>query len=140
MVTKKCSKCKGDKILDEYHKTKSSKDGYHHYCKVCNNRYKAILYATNPKYKEKSKLNAIKIRYGLTPEELNLKFLNQNKACAICEKPLILHQKETHIDHNHETGKTRDILCRNCNFILGLSGESVDYLKTMISYIEKHNL
>lgn len=68
----------------------------------------------------------------------------QNGLCAICGK------KETRksrtegnicrlaIDHNHETGKIRELLCQACNFVIGHSMESIDILHKAIEYLKKH--
>ena len=39
------------------------------------------------------------------------------------------------IDHDHKTGKTRGILCHNCNVALGLLGEDIPRIESMIAYI-----
>jgi hypothetical protein len=51
---------------------------------------------------------------------------NQNGLCAICMK-----NDELVIDHNHETGAVRGLLCKKCNFGLGLFKNSDNILFAM---------
>ena len=44
------------------------------------------------------------------------------------------------IDHCHDSGKVRGLLCSNCNTALGLLKEDVERMKSMIRYIETHQL
>jgi hypothetical protein len=74
-------------------------------------------------------------RYGLTVEEYNKILTNQNNQCAICKKSFI---KTPHIDHDHQTGKVREILCITCNSILGYANDDIQILINCINYIKKH--
>ena len=75
-------------------------------------------------------------RFGMTLEQYNQMFQEQNGCCLTCG----VHQSEVkhvfHVDHNHETGKVRGILCFRCNAALGNLGDNVDTLKAMIKYLE----
>lgn len=53
--------------------------------------------------------------YGLTPEQFRALFDAQNGLCAICQEPM----EDPHVDHSHETGKVRGLLCARCNSGLG---------------------
>ena len=53
--------------------------------------------------------------YGLTPQAYDDLLTKQRGRCAICRQKV-----ELHVDHNHETGCTRGLLCHGCN--LGLGG------------------
>lgn len=44
------------------------------------------------------------------------------------------------VDHDHKTGKTRQLLCRKCNLIIGLAKDDCTVLKSAIEYLEKHNV
>lgn len=57
----------------------------------------------------------------------------QSGKCYICGK----HETKLHIDHNHLTGKIRQLLCKECNMALGLMQENVGSLRNMIEYLEK---
>lgn len=52
--------------------------------------------------------------YNLSNEEYETLLEKQNRLCAICKS-----EEQLHIDHNHETGNVRGLLCGNCNRKLG---------------------
>jgi len=79
--------------------------------------------------------------FGITMEEYKLILAKQNGVCAIC------HQKETKrvrgvvrslaVDHNHETGKVRGLLCTACNQALGQMKDSPEILMSAIEYLKR---
>lgn len=77
----------------------------------------------------------IKKVYGITKEEFENFLASQGGLCAICERPLV--DKKTHIDHCHDTGKVRGLLCGPCNQGLGLFQESKMTLSKALKYLEK---
>jgi hypothetical protein len=42
------------------------------------------------------------------------------------------------VDHNHDTGEVRAILCKPCNTMLGMAKDSVDRLQAGIDYLKEH--
>lgn len=48
-------------------------------------------------------------------------------------------QRSLAVDHDHRTGKVIALLCHKCNAALGNVNDSIDILKEMISYIDKHS-
>ena len=56
----------------------------------------------------------------------------QNGVCAVCGVGGKLH-----VDHDHETGLVRGLLCGSCNRALGLLKDNVDSLKMAIDYLER---
>ena len=66
-----------------------------------------------------------KTRYGLTEQEVQAMFAAQKGVCASCGNPETAIVKRTgkpkmlHIDHDHETGTVRALLCQDCNIALG---------------------
>lgn len=81
--------------------------------------------------------------YGLTEEQYNLMFEAQNGVCAICkqsEKRKSPYNVDFSlaVDHCHETGKIRGLLCTNCNKGLGNLKESVSNLIAAAEYIKKN--
>lgn len=57
----------------------------------------------------------------------------QKNRCAICRKKFL---KTPHIDHNHESGENRGLLCDDCNLGLGRFKDSVKTLKSAIKYLK----
>lgn len=80
-------------------------------------------YKTNQKKYEQSgrrETSRLKHRYNLSKEDWDRMFEKQNGCCAICGKHQSEFAKTLGIDHNHQTGKIRGLLCYNCNRALGL--------------------
>jgi hypothetical protein len=74
-------------------------------------------------------------RYGLSLDEFFRLLDQQNHTCAACPKELKA-DRYTHIDHCHETGKVRGILCHSCNITLGLVKNNPDILRSIAKYID----
>jgi len=76
-------------------------------------------------------------RYGLTPEDYDRLLRDQNGVCVICGRPP--QRKRLHVDHDHETGVVRGLLCYRCNTGIGLFGDSVDRLLGAAHYLQQHS-
>lgn len=67
----------------------------------------------------------------------------QKGLCAICSDvlpDLMVYEKRSRgyaVDHNHETGKFRGILCLHCNTLLGMAKESTNILHKAAEYLKK---
>lgn len=82
--------------------------------------------------------------FGLTQDQFDQMSKEQNHGCAICTRPETTKNGKSDkpkclsVDHCHDTGKIRGLLCFDCNVTLGRMGESVERLEAMIRYIKKH--
>ena len=91
----------------------------------------------NPKRIKFLKLSGhFKRSYGVSIEWFNNTFIKQNGVCAICKQP---STKRLHVDHDHETGAVRGLLCHNCNIILGMAKDSELTLGSARRYIKKYS-
>ena len=87
-----------------------------------------------------TRLNStFKRQYGITLLEYNSMLETQQNKCAICKqvetakyKCIIRHLS---VDHNHSTGKVRQILCNNCNRLLGSAKDCIKILEEAIKYL-----
>ncbi|HYT41604.1 MAG TPA: endonuclease VII domain-containing protein [Methylomirabilota bacterium] len=86
---------------------------------------------------------SLKSRYNITLEEYNIMLDKQRGVCAICGKPetkvMRGKVKALSVDHNHETGKVRELLCGKHNMLLGLANDDTGVLETTIRYLQRHN-
>lgn len=87
-----------------------------------------------------SKKNWYKTKYGITLEEYNQKLESQQYCCAICKQHESNFARKLAVDHNHETGQIRDLLCPKCNLAFGYVNEDITILENMISYVHRHTL
>lgn len=79
-------------------------------------------------------------KYGLTEFEYKKLVQRQDGRCAICNvepNPYATHKRGLHIDHDHETGAVRGLLCGNCNAALGHFKDSIENLAQAIRYLVK---
>ena len=76
-------------------------------------------------------------RYGITLEQRDAMLAAQGGGCAICGKPPVPGKRGFHVDHCHQTGRVRGLLCSNCNTLLGLAGESEAVLRAAINYLQR---
>lgn len=70
-------------------------------------------------------------RHRMTREQWQQMLLEQGALCAICRR----HGWEYVIDHNHETGQVRGLLCHGCNTALGILGDCPETLQRAIDYL-----
>jgi len=91
------------------------------------------------KYKNKRKVDnrGFVRRYGITLKEREIIIDKQNGRCLICDKKLDrTNKRKSHVDHNHDTGEVRGILCFHCNTGLGNFEENISLLERAIEYIK----
>jgi hypothetical protein len=91
------------------------------------------------RHKAKSKGLRRGRRYGVSPEQFVAMLSEQRGVCAICQQPetLIRHGEvqQLSIDHNHETGEVRGLLCNNCNRATGLFQDDPNILIKAAAYL-----
>ncbi len=81
----------------------------------------------------------LKYKYGITELEYARLLALQNGTCAICKSVDTGWKHEWfHVDHCHETGKIRGLLCNGCNPGLGSFRENPEFLRNAAFYIETH--
>ncbi len=100
-----------------------------------NAKQKAVKsYTDSDRLKAKSRM--LKHRYGISIEDYNIMYENQNGACGICNEQRHLGTDNgLYVDHNHKTGAVRGLLCPNCNAAIGKLKESQELLLSAIQYL-----
>jgi len=109
-----------------------------------NNREKCNIYQTThyakPEMKDRrakyTRAWKLQKNYGLTVEDYDIMVESQESKCAICE--LHLDELDTqflYVDHCHETGEVRGLLCRKCNTGIGDFCDDIDLLTKAIGYL-----
>lgn len=102
------------------------------------NREKAILWHREYRKKNRSRYRAyaLKKAYGITLEQFEHMLISQNNLCAICKQPM-KDASDRCVDHSHTTGKVRELLCKKCNWAIGLFSENITQLEAAINYLKK---
>lgn len=106
------------------------------HCKDC---YRELV--NNPERKEKFNLiqrkSYIKREFGITIEQYNSMFEQQNGCCAICKKHQNNFKKKLSVDHNHNTGRIRGLLCNICNLkVLPIIENMYNLIELAKQYLE----
>lgn len=73
-------------------------------------------------------------KYGITGEEFRQRLAQQHYKCSVCGGDG--SDKNLSVDHSHETGKIRGLICNSCNMALGNVKDSIEILKNLITYLE----
>jgi hypothetical protein len=124
-----CPDCGVVKLVDEFVRNAGMPSGRAPYCKPCHNvRGKAS--------KDKvggSRTYHLKRRYGITAQDADAMLAAQDGLCAICRTA-----PAAHVDHDHETGAVRALLCFNCNGGLGQFKDDPAVLRAAAQYVEEH--
>lgn len=81
-------------------------------------------------------------QYGVTPEWYQAKLVEQGNRCAICGRtPPAGGRKSAsrlHVDHCHDSGRVRDLLCNRCNPGLGHFLNDPELLEAAAAYLRRH--
>lgn len=134
---KLCQRCGCEKPEDEFRpmsRNGKNKNYLRSYCRPCDSEYERVA------RRDYRKNWQLKKAYGITLDEYREMFDRQNGLCAICELPEadstngVAHLLA--VDHDHETGKVRALLCKKCNTAIGLLGHDLNLLRTAVQYLE----
>lgn len=94
---------------------------------------------TRFKYKGQRQLEFKLKKYGINESEYNNLLKKQNSVCAICLKEEFGKITKLSIDHDHETGKVRGLLCRRCNTGIGMFMDNPYLLEKAVKYLLEYN-
>jgi len=127
MDTKKCNTCNEELPVTDFGPHKKAPDGLAYHCRPCMAAKSREYESQN---KEKRRSTYMKYRYGITSEQYDEAWRRQGEGCAICGS-----DRKPRIDHCHETGKFRGILCDTCNRGLGMLGDNLGSLEKAVKYL-----
>ena len=100
--------------------------------------------AKDPVFREKKKENSRRHRYaryyGITVDDRNRMFAEQDGCCAVCRTPISLRphpfEARAFVDHDHDTGIVRGLLCHRCNLAEGLLRSDPAVMRRLAEYVE----
>lgn len=161
-----CGKCGEEKPFGEFNKSKIHSGGFRPECKICqktrNKEWRAKQGETPEMRAEylakKRKYNTSKgyydkyfmKRFGVTYDEVKGMFDAQFGRCAnrACGKEITFYHENEHsrahpnracVDHDHDTGKVRALLCMPCNTTLGVLETKENIILGLLDYAYKFN-
>ncbi|WP_458339038.1 endonuclease VII domain-containing protein [Streptomyces sp. 372A] len=114
---KRCPQCGEVKPHDQWERNRSSSDGWASYCRPCRAERNRVAYFQR--------------KYGLSPAEVDELIAAQQGVCCIC-----LTAPAEHVDHCHQTGRVRGVLCFSCNAALGQLKDRPDAIRRAAAYVE----
>jgi len=124
---KTCTKCQITKEFTEFGAHKAGKNGLRSECKQCRK--------SRP-YDRKVQLNRyLKSAYNITLEDYDAMLAEQNGVCFLCGTDNPGKYGRFSVDHNHETGEVRGLLCNQCNVGLGALQDSPSLLLKAAQYL-----
>lgn len=135
---KECTECGTVKILTAFQKNKRIKSGYGSKCKDCVNKYKREYLSSNPEKKTKGLRNAATLsKYGIS-KSTYYEIMNQaGDTCPTCKNKFTVEKRRCKcLDHCHNTGKIRGVICNMCNTALGRVEDNTDTLTNLINWIK----
>ena len=148
--SKVCSKCRLEKSVSAFTRSSGYRDGYRSQCTPCrvayaNERRRRPDYtpppsATRRSHQDKARQKAnfrawkLKRRYGITVARYDELVAQQQGMCAICRRVPKTHFA---IDHCHDTGRVRGLLCIPCNTAIGFLGDRPASLQRALDYVSK---
>lgn len=164
---KRCNKCGDMKPLSDFYRMKGMRDGYRNECKKCNLAAKAERYRANPepakerarrwaeenpekraewmrRYRASGRKAAnnrrshLKRKFGITVEDYDRMLAEQGGGCAICGAPPP-EGSSLHVDHDHQTGRVRGLVCFKHNNALGDFGDDPELLQKATTYLIDHD-
>ena len=140
----KCKKCGKEKRKREFYKEPRTKRGYNARCKVCCKADAKAVFEANPEpYRERARLQNARPGYrrerimrehGLTTEDYNQMLEEQEYKCSICRQVTATFC----LDHCHDSGKPRGLLCHSCNLMLGQAHDNIATLEQAVLYLKQY--
>jgi hypothetical protein len=114
-------------------------------CRACKNARRRDRRRENPeRTKRENRSTNIRRHRGMTEALFDRMFVEQQGRCGMCSQSMRADGKKcassAHIDHNHTTGKVRELLCHRCNTGFGLFDEDVEVLSMAIAYALRHQV
>ena len=129
---KACSKCKTEKSVEDFYRSRKSRDGRQSACRACD-KTRLQSPENTARRQRYSWLECLR-KFGMNEDDYNKMFNEQLGLCAICRKPEV--NIKLAVDHCHETGRIRGLLCKRCNMGIGLFGDSPDTLIGAAMYLK----
>ena len=149
-----CKSCKSQYDKQYYKEHKEEKSQYHkqyrkehkeerrqynkQYCKEHKEEIRQQSKQYYAEHKEEIGQHQIKYKYGLSLGKYKAMLKAQDNKCAICRKTFV-DARHTFVDHDHNTGEVRGILCNNCNTVLGHSHDDPEVLLRAAVYLKNAN-
>ena len=136
MIYSGTKKERNNQAVKKYQQTEKGKTTTHRHQRSEKTMEHREKLKTDKKRLTYSRAYHLKQTYGLTLEQYDEMLEQQGEVCAICGEAN-LDGKRLYVDHNHETGKVRGLLCLKCNNRLGVL-ENKDWRSLAEEYLQNY--
>jgi hypothetical protein len=145
MENKTCGKCGIAKENIEFYKDATKKDGLCRTCKDCSKEQHKIWCQTHQRKRKPSKQKnkdwrkrSLRRKFGMTRDDYDDLLKSQSGKCAICGSETSRRENSSFcIDHSHDNGLVRGLLCHLCNRGLGFFQDDASLLLKASDYLQK---
>ena len=127
LLKRRCFRCGKKKPLAAFGRDRSRRQGRTYDCKQCRR------HAHDPRIKHDRNLRQL---YGITVDQYEALLEAQGGVCGICGDICATGRKLA-VDHDHDTGLVRGLLCANCNIGVGYFKNNSRLLRKAIKYLDK---
>ena len=124
-LTKRCCECGEVKPRSAYYKNKTKSDRLQTWCKGCHDT--------------RVRGHALRRMYGITEDDYDEMYRAQRGCCWICGVHQSTLKRRLNVDHDHESGDVRALLCCNCNKGIGLLGDDPKTVQRAADYLRFHS-
>lgn len=133
----RCQTCKVERDESLYVHKQSGKTTSN--CEKCrNNVMRSKLKRDGAFYDNNRRNSNFKAMYGITLEEYDRMFAEQDGKCSICGNThSTIEGKKLAVDHDHKTNKVRALLCSGCNQGLGYFKDDPELMQKALAYLNK---
>jgi hypothetical protein len=144
---KACCTCEQTKPVSEFHRDRHTASGYANRCKECRRPGNATAVARwrerHPErrreawrrwWHNKGRFRDLAATYGISEEQYLAMLEAQDGRCAICRGDG--QGRRLGVDHDHDTGQVRGLLCGPCNSALGMLREDPAIFAAALTYLE----
>ena len=124
-------------------KRKDGSSGYRSTCIECGIKQRLDKYHNNggKQAQKQRSFRALMRSYGITEEVYEQERIKQDYKCFLCGSPEAEQPHgRLHVDHCHETGKYRGLLCNLCNVALGSFKDNVEVIQKAVEYLNENSL
>ena len=140
LTSKKCCTCKEELPIDSFYFRSDTKKPRSD-CKQCVNAKAAKRWDSDEEFrtrgKKRSRVHALKSFYGISEDDYERMFREQEGKCAICSAMEPGHSRTKFcVDHDHKSGAVRGLLCVDCNTTLGKFNDEIERFYKAARYLE----
>lgn len=130
-----CVECYERKRIDKF---PLNKRGYiRRACQECTNKKaRENRKKRGKQHLERVRVTRLKRKYGLTPEDYNKLYTQQQGKCFICQTYESELKQPLNVDHDHKTHIVRGLLCSNCNRGIGMFKDNPDTFLRAYVYLK----